>query len=161
MIETSSKYLIIDIPEDVLTSSRYLSSTSLRVDIEALRIINEILSRPLISINKSDLRTISNLLSQQPTAFWNILTFLEKVHEFMGRIGLRMYEHFLVEISRWTDEEVEGWDYLQIKVTLLGSGMSELLRRGIDKFTLLKSLISMASQILPPQLRREVAILVE
>jgi len=111
-------------------------------------------------VSKIDFETINNLLSQ-PTVFPDILTFLEEVHEFMGRIGLYMYEHFQVEISRWIDDEVEGWNYLQIKVILLGGGMSEISRRGIDKFMLLKSLVSIATQILPQQLRREVVVLVE
>jgi len=72
-----------------------------------------------------------------------------------------MYEHFQVEISRWSDNEVEGWNYLQIKVTLLGSGMNKMSEKGIDKFALLKSLISMATQILPRHLRQEVIVLVE
>jgi hypothetical protein len=71
----------------------------------------------------------------------------------MRMVGLRMNEHFLIEISRWTDYEVEGWSYLQIKI--------KLLERGIDKFALLKSLISMANQTLPEQTRREIVILVE
>jgi hypothetical protein len=68
-------------------------------------------------------------------------------------VGLRMNKHFLIEISRWVDCEVEGWSYLQIKI--------KLLERGIDKFMLLKSLISMANQILPEQTRREIVMLVE
>jgi len=64
-----------------------------------------------------------------------------------------MNEHFLIEISRWTDYEVEDWNYLQIKI--------KLLERRIDKFVLLKNLISMATQILQEQTRREIAILVE
>jgi hypothetical protein len=68
-------------------------------------------------------------------------------------VGLRMNEHFLIELSRWSDCEVEGWSYLQIKI--------KLLERGIAKFLLLKILISMATQILPEQTRREIVILVE
>jgi hypothetical protein len=71
----------------------------------------------------------------------------------MRMTGLRMNEHFLIEILQWTDYEIEGWGYLQIKI--------KLLERGIDKFVLLKSLISMATQILPEQTRREIVILVE
>ena len=157
--ETSRGYLIINAPEDMLTFSRY-SSVPLRVNTEALGIINNILSRLSRLVSKLDLETINNLASR-PTVFSYIWTFLERVHEFMGGIGLRMNEHFQIEVSRWIDEEVEGWNYLQIKVTLLGSGMSEISKIGIDKFMLLKSLISMATQILPQQLRQEIVVLVE
>ena len=110
-----------------------------------------------IQIDPSDVEALKNINNRLS----HILTFLERIHEFMGTVGLRMYEHFQIEISRWIDEEVEGWNYLQIKVTLLGSGMSEISERGVDKFVLLKSLISMATQILPQELRQEVVVLVE
>jgi hypothetical protein len=103
-------------------------------------------------VNEIDLEIVSDLLLQ-PTIFCDILRLLEKIHEFMRIVGLRMNEHFLIEISRWVDYEVDGWCYPQIKI--------KLLERGIDKFVLLKSLISMANQILPEQTRREIVILVE
>jgi hypothetical protein len=158
--ETSGGYLIINIPEDILTSSRYLSSFSLRINTEALETINDRLNRFSRLVSKLDFEAMSNLIFQ-PTVFLDILTFLERVREFLERIELCMYEHFQVEISRWSDNEVEGWNYLQIKVTLLGSGMNKMSEKGIDKFSLLKSLISMATQILPKHLRQEVIVLVE
>jgi hypothetical protein len=103
-------------------------------------------------VNEIDLEIVGDLLLQ-PTILCDILRLLERIHEFMRIVGLRMNEHFLIEISRWFDYEVEGWNYLQIKIKLLG--------RGIDKFVLLKSLISMANQTLPEQTRREIVILVE
>jgi hypothetical protein len=103
-------------------------------------------------VNEIDLEIISDLL-YQPAILCDILRFLERIHEFMRIVGLRMNEHFLIELSRWADYEVDGWSYLQIKI--------KLLERGIDKFALLKSLISMATQILPEQIRREIVILVE
>jgi len=103
-------------------------------------------------VNEIDLEIVSDLLLQ-PTILCGILRLLERIHEFMRMVGLRMKEHFLIEISRWTDYEVEGGSYLQIKI--------KLLKRGIDKFVLLKSLISMANQTLPEQTRREIVILVE
>jgi hypothetical protein len=103
-------------------------------------------------VNEIDLEMVSDLLLQL-TTLCDILRLLERIHEFMRIVGLRMNEHFLIEISRWFDYEVEGWNYLQIKIKLLG--------RGIDKFVLLKSLISMANQTLPEQTRREIVILVE
>jgi hypothetical protein len=103
-------------------------------------------------VNEIDLEIVSDLLFQ-PTILCDILRLLEKIHEFMRIAGLRMNEHFLIELSRWIDCEVDGWSYLQIKI--------KLLERGIDKFLLLKSLISMATQILPEQTRREIVILVE
>ena len=103
-------------------------------------------------VNEIDLEIVSYLL-YQPAILCGILRFLERIHEFMRIVGLRMNEHFLIEISRWIDCEVDGWSYLQIKI--------KLLERGIDKFVLLKSLISMATQILPEQTRREIVILVE
>jgi hypothetical protein len=157
---TDGRRLIINIPEDMFTFPGYLSSISLRINTEVLGTINNMLNRLSKLVSKIDFETINNLLFQ-PTVFLDILTFLEGVHEFMGRIGLYMYEHFQIEISRWIDDEVEGWNYLQIKVILLGGGMSEISRRGIDKFMLLKSLVSIATQILPQQLRREVVVLVE
>jgi hypothetical protein len=103
-------------------------------------------------VNEIDLEIVSDLLLQ-PTILCGILRLLERIHEFMRMVGLRMKEHFLIELSRWVDYEVEGWNYLQIKI--------KLLERGIDKFALLKSLISMANQILSEQTRREIVILVE
>jgi hypothetical protein len=103
-------------------------------------------------VNEIDLEIVGDLLLQ-PTILCDILRLLERIHEFMRIVGLRMKEHFLIELSRWVDYEVEGWNYLQIKI--------KLLERGIDKFALLKSLISMANQILPEQTRREIVILVE
>jgi hypothetical protein len=103
-------------------------------------------------VNEIDLEIISDLLFQ-PTVLCGILRLLERIHEFMRMVELRMNEHFLIGISRWSDCEVDGWCYLQIKI--------KLLERGIDKFVLLKSLISMANQILPEQTRREIVILVE
>lgn len=103
-------------------------------------------------VNEIDLEIISDLLFQS-AILCDILWLLERIHEFMRMVGLRMNKHFLIEISRWTDYEVEDWSYLQIKI--------KLLERGIDKFALLKSLISMANQILPEQARREIVILVE
>ena len=147
--KTSARYPIIIIRENIPTSSRSLSSLSLRIDIEA---ISSILSRLGSLVNEIDLEIVSDLLFQ-PTVLWDIFRFLERTHEFMRMIGLRMNEHFLIEISRWTDYEVEDWNYLQIKI--------KLLERRIDKFVLLKNLISMATQILQEQTRREIAILVE
>jgi hypothetical protein len=103
-------------------------------------------------VNEIDLEIVSDLL-YQPTILCDILRLLESIHEFMRIVGLRMNEHFQIELSRWTDYEVDGWSYLQIKI--------KLLERGIDKFALLKSLISMATQILSEQTRREIVILVE
>jgi hypothetical protein len=149
-VKTSARYPAIIIRESIFAFSRSSSNLLLRIDIEA---INRILNRLGRLVNKIDLEMISDLLFQ-PTFPWDIfLTFLERIHEFMGRIGLRMNEHFQIEFSQWVDYEVEGWSYLQIKI--------KLLERGIDKFMLLKSLISMATQILPEQTRREIVILVE
>jgi hypothetical protein len=103
-------------------------------------------------VNEIDLEIVSDLLLQ-PTILCDILRLLERIHEFMRIVGLRMNEHFLIEISQWSDYEVDGWSYLQIKI--------KLLERGIDKFVLLKSLISMATQILPKQTRHEITISVE
>jgi ABC-type multidrug transport system fused ATPase/permease subunit len=69
-------------------------------------------------VNEIDLEIVSDLLLQ-PTILCGILRLLERIHEFMRMVGLRMKEHFLIEISRWTDYEVEGWSYLQIKIKLL------------------------------------------
>jgi hypothetical protein len=149
--ETYGKQLLITIREDVLASSRYLSSVSLRINIETLETVNNILDRLSRLAVRLDHETIIDLLSR--SIVFPILTLLERIRESMEEIGLRIGEHFQVEISRWVDEEVEGWNYLQIKVTLLGSV--------IDRFVLLKSLISMATQILPQQVRQEVVISVE
>jgi len=137
------------VPESIVTSSSPLSSFSFRINTEVLNILYRL--GKLVS--KFDPEIISYLLFQ-PTFPWNtFLTFLENIHEFMRRIGLRMNEHFQIEFSQWVDYEVEGWSYLQIKIILLV--------RGIDKFMLLKSLISMATQILPKQTRHEITISVE
>jgi hypothetical protein len=88
-------------------------------------------------------------------------TLLRKAHKFLETIGLHRGEDFQCEVSEWIDYEVQGWNHLQLKVTLLKSGRNKLFERGMDKFTLLKNLITMASQILPHEVRQEVIVLVE
>jgi hypothetical protein len=78
---------------------------------------------------------------------------LQKIRDFMKNSGLSEKEDFQIEVSRWFDYEVDGWSYLQIKVTLVKSG--------IDKFEILKSLTDLASQTLPRDVLQETAILVE
>jgi hypothetical protein len=80
--------------------------------------------------------------------------------EFMSGIGLKGGD-FQYDVSKWVDDEVEGWSYLQLKVTLLESGLRKLLEREMDKFELLKSLIAIADRVLPREVRREVVVLVE
>jgi len=50
---------------------------------------------------------------------------------------------------------------MQIKVTILEAGMKLMNERGIDKFMILETLTSMATQILPQEVRREIVIMVE
>jgi hypothetical protein len=78
---------------------------------------------------------------------------LQKIRDFMKNSGLSEKEDFQIEVSRWFDYEVDSWSYLQIKVTLVKSG--------IDKFEILKSLTDLASQTLPRDVLQETAILVE
>jgi len=70
--ETSGGYLIINIPEDILTSSRYLSSFSLRINTEALETINNRLNRFSRLVSKLDFEAMSNLIFQ-PTVFFGYL----------------------------------------------------------------------------------------
>jgi hypothetical protein len=49
---------------------------------------------------------------------------------------------------------------MQIKVTILEAGMKLMNERGIDKFMILETLTSMATQILQ-EVRREIVIMVE
>jgi hypothetical protein len=86
---------------------------------------------------------------------------LEKASSFMEEIGLRLGKHFQFEISRWIDYEVDDWSYMQIKVTLLETGMKLMDERGIYKFMILETITSMATQILPQKVRREIVIMVE
>jgi hypothetical protein len=78
---------------------------------------------------------------------------LQKIRDFMKNSGLSEKEDFQIEVSRWFDYEVDGWSYLQIKVTLVKSG--------IDRFEILKSLTDLAYQTLPRDVLQETAILVE
>jgi hypothetical protein len=74
--ESSRGHLIINIPEDILASSRYLSSFSFRINTEALETINNRLNRFSRLVSKLDFEVMSNLIFQ-PTVFLDILTFLE------------------------------------------------------------------------------------
>jgi hypothetical protein len=111
-------------------------------------------------VSKIDFEAM-NALQSWPTLLKTILMLLEKASSFMEGIGLRLGEHFQFEISRWIDYEVEDWSYMQIKVTLLEAGMKLMDERGIDKFMILETLTSMATQILPQEVRREIVIMVE
>jgi hypothetical protein len=50
-------------------------------------------------VNEIDLEIVSDLL-YQPTILCGILRLLERIHEFMRMVGLRMNKHFLIEISQ-------------------------------------------------------------
>jgi len=151
-VETLGMRLSVNIPEDAPTTSRYLSSISLRINNDAIVTLGNAFSRLIRFVNMPDFEIVSNLLSQ-PAILHTLPMLLERAHEFMETIGLHRGEDFQFDVSRWIDDEVEGWNHLQFKVILL--------RPLMNKFALLKYLISMASQILPPEVRQEVVVSVE
>lgn len=127
-----------------------------------LQVIREYLKR-LYSLSRVDPDVINDLLSQ-PLILRGVLTLLVRICECMSSIGgneLRLNEDFYFEVSRWVDSEVDGWSYLQVKVVLLGGGVMWMAKRGIDKFALLKNLTSLASQVLPKEVRQEIVVVVE
>jgi hypothetical protein len=156
--ENTQMYLTINI-QDLLTTSRYLSMP-LRINSEVIATLKEVLSHLIRFASIPDFETLNNLLSR-PIVLYNLPILLQRVHEFLETIGLYRGGDFQCEVSEWIDYEVEGWNYLQFKVTLFRSGKDKLLERGIDKFTLLKNLITIADQTLPYEVRQEVIILVE
>jgi hypothetical protein len=127
-----------------------------------LQVIYEYLKH-LYSLSRVDPDVIDDLLSQ-PLILQGVLTLLVRICECMSSIGgneLRLNEDFYFEVSRWVDSEVDGWSYLQVKVVLLGGGVMWMAKRGIDKFALLKNLTSLASQVLPKEVRQEIVVVVE
>ncbi|TDA42121.1 MAG: hypothetical protein DSO07_01015 [Thermoproteota archaeon] len=155
-------YLIINIGGLSTTSLMNISLTSksFRIDSEVITKLKETFSFLTRFVSISDLETIADLLSR-PIILYSLSPLVNKTYEFLEIIGLHRGEHFQCEVSRWIDYEVEGWNYLQFKVTLLGAGRNELLERGIDKFTLLKNLTMIADQVLPYEVKQEIVILVE
>jgi len=151
--------LSINIPEDLLPT-KYQSNTSLRINSGIIATLEEALNRIVRFANVPTFEILSNLLSQ-PAVFRTIPMLLERANEFMETIDLRRGDDFQFDISRWIDDEVEGWNYFQFKVTLLGPGIDKLLNIGMDKFALLKNLITMAGQMLPQEVRQEVVVLLE
>jgi hypothetical protein len=158
-IETTKMHLTINIYEG-LANLRYLSGISLRINSEVVEIFREAFGHLIRFASIPDFETVNNLLSR-PSVLYAFPMLLRRVHEFLETIGLHRGEDFQCEVSEWIDYEVEGWNHLQLKVTLLKSGRNKLFERGMDKFTLLKNLITMASQILPHEVRQEVIVLVE
>lgn len=159
-VETIGMRLSVNIPEDVPATSRYLSSISLRINSDVVIALKEAFNRLIRFVNILDFETVSNLLSR-PAVLHTLPMLLERAHRFMETIGLHGREDFQFDVSGWIDDEVEGWNYLQFKVTLLRLGWEKLLERGIDKFALLKNLIMIAGQMLPQEVRQEVIVLVE
>jgi hypothetical protein len=94
----------------------------------------------------------------EDVAWRTVVNCLSAMGEFIEKLGLKV-EDFQCCISEWVDSEVEGWRYLQFRITVLESGLKKL--KGMDKFDLLKSLTAIADQTIPKGLRRKVTILVE
>jgi hypothetical protein len=132
----------------------------LRINSDVIVTLEEVLNRVVRFANIPNFEILSNLLSQ-PAVFCSIPMLLQRANEFMETIDLHRGDDFQFDISGWIDDEVEGWNYLQFKVTLLGPGMDKLLKNGMDKFALLKNLITMAGQMLPQEVRQEVVVLLE
>ena len=159
-VETIGMRLSVNIPEDVPTTSRYLSSISLRIDNDVVVTLEAAFNRLIRFVNIPDSEIVGNLLSRF-AVLHTLPMLLQRAHEFMESIGLHRGDDFQFGVSEWIDDEVEGWNYLQFKVTLLGPGMDKLLEKGMDKFALLKNLITMAGQMLPQEVRQEVIVLLE
>jgi hypothetical protein len=159
-LETAGIRLNINVPKDASTTSSYMSSASLRIGSDVIITIEDTFNRFLMFANISDFEIMSTLLSK-PAVFHALPMALQRAHEFMETIGLRRGDDFEFDVTQWIDDEVEGWNYLQLKVTLFGPGIDKLLERGMDKFALLKNMITMASQVLPQEVRREVIVILE
>lgn len=159
-VGTAGIRLSVDVPENVSTISRYSSSISLRINEDTIVTLQKAFTRLIRFANMPDFETVRDLLSR-PTVLYTLPRLLQRAHEFMQTIGLHKGEDFQFDVSRWVDDEVEGWSYLQFKVKLLRLGRNKLLEKGIDEFALLKNLIMMANQTLPQEVRQEVTVLVE
>jgi len=104
---------------------------------------------------------VGSILLSRPATLQGILTLLEETREFMLKLGLRLGDHYQLEVLRWVDHEVEGWSRVEVKVALLEAGASEASKRGLDELALLEGLVSMAARTLPHEVRQEVLITVE
>jgi len=76
----------------------------------------------------------------------------EKILDFMKKSGLQLGVDFSLELLKWVDYEIENWEHIEIRLVPLSDSM--------DKFDLLKNLVSIADQALSPELRREIVITV-
>ncbi|NHV05720.1 MAG: hypothetical protein HA495_00090 [Thaumarchaeota archaeon] len=147
-IKSSDQYLSPSF--DIIKSEQKLASSTL---------VNSLTSCSTLPPTLQTHHTIAGLqpetfLQETGTLVYPELSkLLQKIRDFMKNFGLSEKEDFQIEVSRWFDYEVDGWSYLQIKVTLVKSG--------IDRFDILKSLTDLAYQTLPKNVLQETAILVE
>ena len=57
---------------------------------------------------------------------------LSTIHSYLGGLGLRRLEDYIIELSMWVDAEIEGWGKPQIVVKLLENGLRKISEKELE-----------------------------
>ncbi|MGC9015106.1 MAG: hypothetical protein ACP5KW_12085 [Thermoproteota archaeon] len=141
----SGQYLLISSESDVTRPEQKLESSTLPLRPQYYDATTTVTGLKYITCLRKTAETwiFSELLE----------LLLHETQYFMKGLGFSQEKDFQVEISKWSDPEVEEWSYTQLRITLLNST--------IDKFMILKSLTELAKKLLPKDVLQEIVILVE
>jgi len=107
-----------------------------------------------------DVSALAFLVSR-PRILTDSAKLLSAVHSYLGGLGLRRLEDYMIELSIWADAEIEGWSKPQIIVKLLESGLRKISEKKLDEFKLLENMLRIASEIVPREILTEILISVE
>jgi hypothetical protein len=100
-------------------------------------------------------------LVSRPRILTDSAKLLIAVHSYLGGLGLRRLEDYMIELSMWVDAEIEGWSKPQIVVKLLENGLRKISEKGLDEFKLLENMLKTASELVPRETLAEILISVE
>jgi len=107
-----------------------------------------------------DVSALAFLVSR-PKILTDSAKLLSAVHSYLGGLGLRRLEDYMIELSIWADAEIEGWSKPQIVVKLLESGLRKISEKKLDEFKLLENMLRIASEIVSREILTEILISVE
>jgi hypothetical protein len=107
-----------------------------------------------------DVSALAFLISR-PRILTDSAKLLIAVHSYLGGLGLRRLEDYMIELSVWVDAEIEGWSKPQIVVKLLENGLRKISEKELDEFKLLENMLKTASELVPRETLTEILISVE
>jgi hypothetical protein len=87
--------------------------------------------------------------------------FLNIVHNYLRGLELRRQEDYIVDLSEWIDEEVEGWRMPQIIIKLYESGLKKISDKRLDEFKLLENILKNISDHVSQEVLRDILISIE